>query len=231
MTRILLLLSFLTTLTACDWGRGEFAEIERRYSPDGSKYILTYQYQQGAWDGERSSLVTILKADETFQDGKGASLSTLDFDTLYWCGNDTIAVAENYTEFLRHGQSFFEPRTVNGVFLKVIQIDPIDNSFQRKIILQQSSPDNNHKLVIYKYSKPGKNDSFLNVSVINPGDSIPKFGNFLLSKYGFDCITDIRWNSENALEISVSESCFYGFNDYLVKNKPDVKFKIHIDNE
>jgi hypothetical protein len=59
---------------------------------------------------------------------------------------------------------------------------------------------------------------------------IPKFGNFYISKYDFDCFTDIRWDSTNILDCKVSESCYYAFNDYLVKNRPDIKYKVQIND-
>ena len=65
---------------------------------------------------------------------------------------------------------------------------------------------------------------------INKGDSIPKFGNFYVSRFDFDCFTDIRWDSSSVLDIKVSESCFYSFTNYLVKNRPEIKYNVQVND-
>jgi len=115
------------------------------------------------------------------------------------------------------------------VTVKIIHKDPIDTSFTRKIFYRDTSPNGKYDLVVYKYVKPVNGNYFLNISIINKGDSIPKYGNFYISRWDFDCFTDIRWDSTNILDCKVSSSCYYSFADYLVKNRPDIKYKVQIN--
>lgn len=119
---------------------------------------------------------------------------------------------------------------LNGVTVKIIRRDPIDTTFTRNIFYRETSPNGKYELVVYKYVKPENGNYFLNISVINKGDSIPKFGNFYISRWDFDCFTDIRWDKTNTLDCKVSSSCYNSFADYLVKNRPDIKYNVQIND-
>ena len=94
---------------------------------------MTYRYDQGAWDGGRTSLTTILKRTDSLDKLNQYSFSSLDFDKIYWQGNDTVVVAEKFTEFISNGKSNLKDTFLNGIIIKVKQIDPIDTSFKRKM--------------------------------------------------------------------------------------------------
>lgn len=119
---------------------------------------------------------------------------------------------------------------LNGVKIKIIHKGPIDTSFTRKIFYQNTSPSGKYNLIVYKYVKPVNGNYFLNISVLNKGDTIPKFGNFYISRWDFNCFTDIRWDTASILDCKVSESCYYSFTDYLVKNRPNIKYKVQIND-
>ena len=220
------------TVASCTFtSPGTFTEFSRIYSPDSSKFLLKYDFIQGAWDGGRSSSVTILKStDSIISENIKYSFSSYDYDKIYWKGNDTIIIEDKYTEFLSLGKSPLNDTTLNGVTVKVVHKDPIDTSFTRKIFYQESSPNGKYDLIVYKYVKPVSGNYFLNISVINKGDTIPKFGNFYISRWDFDCFTDIRWDDSSILDCKVSESCYYSFTDYLVKNRPTLKFKVQVND-
>ncbi|MGG9963635.1 hypothetical protein [Ferruginibacter sp. SUN106] len=240
MKRLLFLLysSLLVLATGCldltngSDSPGKYTELSKVFCPDSSKYLLTYRYEQGAWDGGRVSLTAVLHKTDSLK-AAHYSLTSLDFDKVYWKGNDTVIVEEKYSDFISEGKSKLKDTLVNGIAIKIIQRDPIDTSYQRKIISRETSPDNLSELLVYRYIKPSERYHYnlLNISVINKGDSIPKYGNFYISRYDFDCFNDIRWDSTNALDIKVSSSCYYAFADYLVKNKPAVKFTVKSDDE
>lgn len=218
-------------MTSCLTTPGTFTEFSRTYSPDSSKFLLNYNYVQGAWDGGRSSLVTILSSrDSVKPDNIKYSYSTYDFDKIYWKGNDTVIIEDKFTEFVSQGKSPLNDTVLNGVTVKIIHRDPIDTSFTRKVFYRETSPNGKYELVVYKYVKPENGNYFLNISVINKGDSIPKFGNFYISRWDFDCFTDIRWDETNRLDCKVSSSCYNSFSDYLVKNRPDIKYNVQIND-
>lgn len=219
------------TFASCITSPGTFTEFSRTYSPDSSKFLLNYDYVQGAWDGGRSSSFAILNSfDSVKPDNIKYSFSTYDFDRIYWKGNDTVLIEDKYTEYISQGKSPLKDTVLNGVAVKIIHIDPIDTSFTRKFFYREASPNGKHELLVYKYVKPGNGNYFLNISVINKGDSIPKYGNFYISRWDFDCFTDIRWDKVNVLDCKVSSSCYYSFADYLVKKRPDIKYKVQIDD-
>jgi hypothetical protein len=228
---ILTFLILSVTIASCITSSGTFTEFSRTYSPDSSKFLLSYDYVQGAWDGGRSSSVAILNSTDSVKpDNIKYSYSTYDFDKIYWKGNDTILIEDKYTEFISQGISRLKDTILNSVTVKIIHKDPIDTSFTRKIFYRDTSPNGKYDLVVYKYVKPVNGNYFLNISIINQGDSIPKYGNFYISRWDFDCFTDIRWNSASILDCKVSESCYYAFKDYLVKNRPDIKYKVEIND-
>ena len=219
------------TIASCITSPGTFTEFSRTYSPDSSKFLLSYDYVQGAWDGGRSSSVAILNSTDSVKtENIKYSYSTYDFDKIYWKGNDTILIEDKYTEFISQGKSPLKDTVLNGVIIKIVHKDPIDTSFTRKIFYQEISPNGKYDLIVYKYVKPVNGIYFLNISVINIGDTIPKFGNFYISRWGFDCFTDIRWNKASILDCKVSSSCYYSFTEYLVKHRPDIKYKVQIND-
>lgn len=229
---LLLTLISLTTLNSCisDLSKGTYRELDRVYNSDSSKYLLTYVFSQDAWDGDRSSLTTILNRNDSIDKINQYSFNSDDFDKLSWQGNDTILVAEKYTEYISKGKSTLKDTILNGVVVKIVHIDPIDTSFTRKIFYQETSPDGKHDLIVYRYIKPENGNYFLNISIIKTGDSIPKFGNYYITRYDFDCFADIRWNKNNELDIKLLSACFYSFPNYLVANHPDIKYKVQIDD-
>lgn len=219
-------------MTSCDiTSPGVFTEISRIYSADSSKFILKYEYAQGAWDGGRTFFATILNSTDKVEPSTiKFSYSSLDFDDIYWKTNDTIIIEEKFTEYLSQSKSNLEDTTLVEVAIKTILKDPIDASFTRKIFYRETSPKGNYELIVYKYVKPVNGNYFLNISVINKADSIPRFGNFYISRYDFDCFTDIRWaNTKDILDIKVSESCYYAFTDYLVKGRPEIEYEVQIN--
>jgi len=227
----LFFVTFSLTLTSCFTSPGTYNELSRAYSPDSTKLLLSYNYIQGAWDGNRTWAVAIMNAEDSIKPGNFKySYSSLDFDNIYWKGNDTVVIEEKYTDFISEGKSKLKDTILDGIKIKVIQRDPIDTSFTRKIFYREVSPSGKQELIVYKYVKAINGNYFLNISIINRGESIPKFGNFYISKYDFDCFTDIRWDSTNILDCKVYESCYYAFNTYLVKNRPDIKYKVQIND-
>jgi hypothetical protein len=210
---------------------GTFTEKGRIYSPDSTKYLLKYEYVQGAWDGGRTWSATILKRGDS-ADPKNIKLSYVSeyFDNMYWKTSDTVILEEKFTEFIANGRSNLSDTVLNGVRIHVVQRDPIDSSYTRKIFYRAASPDGRYKLYVYKYVKPVNGNYFLNISVVKAGDSIPKFGNFYVSRYDFDCFTDIHWGTGDTLDCKVSESCYYAFADYLVNIRPNISYKVAIND-
>jgi hypothetical protein len=227
------LYGLLLTAGSCTFtSPGEFRELSRQYSPDSSRYILRYAREQGAWDGGRTFTATIMnRHDPVVPDRMPWSLLSHSFDDLYWVNADTVAVVGSFTEYLSQGKADLRDTVVNGVAIRVIYKDPIDTSFTKKVVHASVSPDGKQALAVYRYVKPENGDYFLNVSVYPAGDPMPRFGNFYVSRYGFDCISAIRWDSANSLDIRANSGCYYAFSDYLVKNRQPVRYRVSVQKD
>ena len=228
---LIMKLSFLIFVSILIASCGSYVEYNRTYCSDGSKYLLKYDYNIGATDGGRDWRIAFLHSTDPakYRLSKN-SISNRTFDDIYWKGNDTVIIEENYIEFMREGKSNFKDSiiTINTVPVKIIQKDPLDFSYTRQIIYQKTSPDNQYDLIIYRYSKPDKNNITVHMSVVHKNDSIPKYGNFYITKDDFNCFKDVRWDSLSNLDIKVSEACTSGFTDCLVSKRLDIKYKTEI---
>lgn len=221
-------------LSSCDFtSPGVFTEKSRIYSEDSTKFILKYEFAQGAWDGGRTYLVTILNSKDSIDESTIKYLyRSFDFDDIYWKTNDTVIIEEKFTKYLKDGQSKLKESQLNDVYIKPIIIDPIDTSFRRKIFYQETSPEGKYKLIVYKYIKPELGNYFLNISIINKEDTIPKFGNFYVTQMDYDFICDIRWQKEkDILDIKIPDVYKQIFKSYLIKNRPNIEYRLIIDEK
>jgi hypothetical protein len=201
------------------------------FCPDSSKYLLKYDHNIGATDGGSDWRVAFLHSDDPAKFRLLTnSISNKWFDKIYWKGNDTVIVEENYIEVMREGKSNFNDSifAINNIQVKVIQRDPLDDTYSRRIIYQKTSPNNQDDLIIYRYVKKGREDVVVHISVVHKNDSIPKYGNFYITKDDFNCFKDVRWDSLGILVIKVSEACTSGFTDWLVAKRPDVKYRTQV---
>lgn len=126
------------SMAACVCAPGVFTEQSRAYSPDSTKFLLRYSYEQGAWDGDRSYLVTVLNAKDSINPRDiSFSYMSYDFDRIYWKDNDTIIIEDSYTEYVSQGETPVKDTVLDGVVVKVIHRDPIDSTFTRKMLISR----------------------------------------------------------------------------------------------
>ena len=214
-------------MTSC----GSYVEYGRTYCADSSKYLLRYDHDMGALDGGRSWSIAILNSTDSAKElCNKYSIINNKFDNIYWKGNDTVIVEENYLEFMREGKTNFKDSIfeINKIPVKVIHKDPLDSSYPQKILYKKTSPNNKYDLVVYRYLKAEHSNSTIHISVVNKNESIPKYGNFYITKDYFNCFEDIRWDSLSNLKIKVSEACTSGYENSFVSKKLDVRYKIEI---
>jgi len=223
----------MSAFLSCNFVFGpKFTERSRTYSPDSTKFLLNYFNNFADWDTLRPEEITILDGKTKVKpENIRYFYTSYDVDHVFWKGSDTVVIEENYASFISNGKSSLKDTVLNDVYVKIVQRDPIDTSFTRKIFIRETSPDEKHELIVYKYVKPDPGNYFLNISVINKGDSIPKFGNFYISLNDYNCITNIRWDSTSVLDIkTLSQRGGYDLADFLVKNRPDIKYKVKVNN-
>jgi hypothetical protein len=226
---------FFGMLLACnsdETSKDALTELKRLYSPDGSKYILFYQYVTEVQD-TNTSLIIVVHKDEEVDLRKQSYFSNIDLDTIYWLNNDTIVAVEKFMNFLVKGRSNYKEThyPMNGAIVKIGLVDPVDSTFRREDLFRQRSPDRRTEVEVYRYVHPQGRYAILNVSVIDAGNKAGKYGNFFVGRSDFDCIRDIRWDSIGDFTIQASRECYYGFEEYLNKNRPAIKYKLILSEE
>ncbi|MBC9915584.1 hypothetical protein [Chitinophaga varians] len=234
MKRMFLLPAFIViALATCMHYAPTFEVYSKRYSPDSSKYLLAYNRAfGGAWDGGRDWYLTVMKAtDSVYEAEKFRVLSNQDIDSLYWKGNDTLVIHEKYEHYIGRGKSAFGSNLfkINDAYIQIVQKDPVNSAYTRKIYYREVSPSGRYELVVYRYVKPQNHYYPLHVSVIPKGDSLPKFGNFFISRYENDCINGIKWRAGDVLAIQMHSADAFAFTEYLVTNRVAIPY-VRIDN-
>ncbi len=108
-------------ITACDFSLSDkkyfVTEVSRIYSPDSSKFISQYFITSGAFDGSNTINTSILSKEDTLKPETFGFLS-LEFDTIYWKGNDTIFVSPKSSEFKNY-KTDFKDTVIKGVIDKI----------------------------------------------------------------------------------------------------------------
>lgn len=126
MKRILSLYLCFLSLAACDVTPvGPVEELSRSYCPDSSRYLLFYHRQQGAWDGDRACLATVMKAGDSIKTTeKPPSVVIYYLDSAYWKKNDSLVILEKYTEYIHKGQPSSRDTMIKGVNVQIQLITP-----------------------------------------------------------------------------------------------------------
>lgn len=212
--------------------RDAFVELKRVYAPDGSKYLLFYQYAAASEDSN-TALIIVVQKDEEVDLRNQSYFSNVDLDTIYWLTKDTVLAVEKYINYLNKGRSNYKETVypMNTALVKIARVDPVDTTFTREELFKQRSPNGQQELFVFRYAKPQSKYSILNVSIIDAGNKPDKYGNFYVGNSSFDCIRDIRWDSIGDFAIKASQKCYYGFDEYLVKNRPVIKYKLILSEE
>ena len=225
----------LAVLFSCNddqTSRDAFVELKRLYAPDGSKYLLFYQYAAASEDSN-TALIIVVQKDEEVDLRNQSYFSNVDLDTIYWLTKDTVIAVEKYINYLNKGKSNYkEPfYPMNSAIVKIARVDPVDTTFTREGLFRQRSPNGQQELVVFRYIKPQSKYSILNVSIIDAENKPGKYGNFYVGQSSFDCIRDIRWDSIGDFAIKASQKCYYGFDEYLVKNRQLIKYKLILSED
>lgn len=204
-----------------------YYEIKRTYSPDKSKILLTYGINQGA-TGQGEVGTAILNLPDTSKNIWPFTIPFYDYNDFKWLDNNTAIF---YLDFLsKMRQDKFMRRNVdtiiNGINLNFEYKDLIDSFFQMNILQDELSPNKQHRLLVYRYTKNQSNENFLNISVTMPGDSIPRYGNFFISDIENDYIYYCKWSNENKLQLYTTNGGYALIENYMVKSRPEILIEI-----
>ena len=218
MTRFFLILLLPLILASCrrNLSNSDVVVQSRLYSPDSSYVALTYYVDHGAM-GETPSMTTILKVTDTTGSIDKNLLPCLDlpFRSCYfpdhWLDNKTLQVFLEERPFVRAGVPFDSTAIqVNGINCKVVPYDYVHLKAP-SIEYFSFSADRKKLLVAYRY----RGD--LNISAINYGDELPKFGNiFTINGGEFNPIIYASWNG-NDIDLFMNNVELFKPSDYLNK--------------
>ena len=225
MTRIFTAILLISTLTSCsqDLTVKDVVITERLFSPDSSYIALSYYVDNGAM-GESSSMTSVLKVADTTGILNKSMLPCLDlpFNSCYfpdhWIDNRTLQLYLHEIPFVKAGLPFDSTSIkVNGINCKVVPYD-YSKGLTPLIEYVSFSDDRKKLLVAYRY----RGD--LNISAINYGDRLPKFGNiFTNTEIEFNPIVYAKWNGSE-IDMFMKDAKMFETSNYINKKIP---YKVH----
>ncbi len=221
MTKIFLLILPIFLLVSCykHLTIRDVVVTERLFSPDSSYIALTYYVDNGAM-GESSSMTSVLKTTDTTGRLNESMLPCLDlpFNSCYfpdhWLDNKTLQLYLHEIPFVKAGLPFDSSSIkINGINCRVAPYD-YSKGLAPLIEFVSFSEDRKKLLVAYRY----RGD--LNISAINYGDRLPKFGNiFTNTEIEFNPIIYAKWNG-NAIDMFMKDAGMFETANYINKRIP-----------
>ncbi|WP_339699814.1 hypothetical protein [uncultured Roseivirga sp.] len=180
--------------------------IDRKFSPDSSKVLLTYMFDIGALGFSRS-WSAILSTKDTLGVINKYTIPDINYPTntryepIKWLNNQTFLLGLNIQSYIRSNTK----ADTSGFLLNDIQFDVtlLDKNEGLTQIIEHFtvSPDKKKLLVAYKYNGASK----IEISVINFYEQLPRYGNIFTSlNFSESPILFGRWNVKNEVEIDVN---------------------------
>ena len=207
----------------------DFVEFERQYSPNNSHLLINYGIDLGAFGyGRRGT--AILKIEDTTKNLNDFTLSN-EYIRTKWIDNNKISAQIDIIPFIKNGEKVdMKSLTINGINIEVSAFDNIEESFHMDIEHKEVSPDGQKELIAYRYLKNRSNLNNIHVSIINRGDSIPKYGNYLIADMTSDYVFNGTWATNNSL-IFYTNQLYKDMVQYaLVKTRPKIAYKLIVDD-
>ena len=208
----------------------DFTEFDRQYSPDSSMLLLNYGIDQGAL-GYGHAGTAVLKLSDTT---KNLRLFTLPnpFNRIKWVDNKTVSAKYDTIPFVRSAEQTNSKDTeINGIKVIVSSYDYIEPTAQQRVEYRETSPNGQYDLVAYRYMSDKHNLNFIHVAIITAGGQIPKYGNYLIADMQSDYVLNGKWDKDNSL-IFYSNNLYADMVQYyLVRNHPNIKYKVINDDK
>ncbi len=206
----------------------DFVEHERQYSPDKSMLILTYSVDIGAF-GYGNGGKAVLKPSDMSKNLKEFDLPPK-LIQVKWINNKTISAGIDIIPSIRSGEKIeISDTEVNGIKIRVSAVDFIQETSHLQIEYRETSPDGRYELVAYRYYFES-DMSFIHVSVIKKGESIPKYGNFFIGDIQSDRILGGTWTKDNTLLFYTNSIDAHYVQYFFVHNKPNIRFEVVQDD-
>lgn len=207
----------------------DYVENYREYSPDSSMLLINYSIDLGAF-GYGQAGTAILKLEDTTKNLRQFSLPNT-LTRVKWLDNKNISAQLDILTYLRSGETInIKDTIVNNTKIRISALDYIFGKDDKpEIEHKEISPNGKFELVAYRYANEESGYNIIHISVIPAGGQIPKYGNFLISDKESDYILFGTWTKSNELVFYSNSQYSDLIQYYLVKNRPDIKYKIIVD--
>lgn len=207
----------------------DYFEHSRKYSPGKSMLILDYSLDQGALGYGFGHTAVVRVAD--------LSKNLLQFSLpqklmkLEWVDDKTISARVDILPFVRSGEKpVINDLEINGVKVEVSAYDYIEANYHLAVEHLEVSPDGKLELVAYRYLEDRNSLNFIHISVINKGESIPKYGNYFIADMTSDRVLYATWSKENTLLFSSNSMDKDQIQYLLVHDRPNIRYEIIADD-
>lgn len=207
----------------------DFVEFKREYSPNNSYLLIDYGIDLGAFGyGHRGT--AILKTDDTTKILNEFTLNN-DYINVKWVDDNRISAQIDITHYLKSGEKInLQPLKINGIYIEVSAFDNIEADFHMDIEHREISPDGQKELIAYRYLKNRSNLNNIHVSIIKKGDSIPKYGNYLIADKTSDYVLNGTWTENNELIFYTNQMNRDMIQYALVKSRPKIVYKLVVED-
>ncbi|MFD1257566.1 hypothetical protein ACFQ3S_12230 [Mucilaginibacter terrae] len=207
----------------------DYKEYSRTYSPGKTKLLIDYASHKGPFDYHVSG-TAIINTKDTAGNLAHYTLPRV-LTHLKWTGENSVTAMYDVIPSIRKGRKVTVKDTIiNGVYVKALANDFIEQGDSLKLNYRETSPDRKHELVVYRYGK-GKKAGFMHLSIIPAKGAIPKYGNYFIANPQADYIYYARWSRTNKLIFFTDnigkDLIYYG----LVKNRPAMEYQLVADDD
>lgn len=207
----------------------DFVEFKREYSPDSTRMLLNYGVNLGA-TGYGKYGTAILNLIDSVKDLRPFTLSN-SYVNVKWLNNQKVSAQRELIPFLRSGEQIdLSSQKINGIDIEISAYDFIEPNYHIEIEHREISPNGQYELVAYRYLKNNDNLNFIHVSVINKGEKIPKYGNYLIGEPQSDYVFLGKWSADNQLIFYTNSICKSMVQYCLVKNRPKISYTLISDD-
>ena len=173
--------------------------IDRKLaSPNGSMLLIDYHFDLGAI-GYSATREAVVPAQQV-----GAELTPFRlperYDAIRWEADNSLTVEVDLFEcVLKNWDCSQTSDAFRGTRLNVRLIDEAAGK-QREIEADLASPDRKLRLVAYRYpSNDLSNSGPIQISILRPGEPIPKFGNYYIASGSGDGVLGARWSGSSSI--------------------------------
>jgi hypothetical protein len=173
--------------------------IDRKLeSPNGSMLLIDYRFDLGAvgYSATREVVVPVQQVEAELTPFRLPEK----YDANGWEADNTLTVEVDLLEcVLKDWDCSQTSDAFRGTRLNIRLMDETAGK-QRETELDLASPDRKLRLLAYRYpSNDRSNLGPIQISILRPGEPIPKFGNYYIASGSGDGVLGARWSGSSSI--------------------------------